>query len=135
MKPFLHKELTNRIIGIYYEIYTDLGYGFLEKVYQNAMFYELQRQGYEAEAQKPIKVFHKGVIVGEYFADILVENQVLLELKAADKLVLEHEYQLINYLKATKIEVGLLFNFGANPEFKRKIMTNDKKPLLKSKAE
>ena len=95
------------------------------------MFYELQRQGYEVEAQKPIKVFHKGVIVGEYFEDILVENQVLLELKAADKLALEHEYQLINYLKATNIEVGLLFNFGANPEFKRKIMTNDKKPLLK----
>jgi GxxExxY protein len=96
MKPFLHKELTNRIIGIYYEVYTDLGFGFSEKVYQNAMFYELQRQGYEVEAQKPIKVFHKGVIVGEYFADILVENQVLLELKAADKLALEHEYQLIN---------------------------------------
>ncbi len=131
MKPFLHKELTNRIIGIYYEVYTDLGFGFLEKVYQNDMFYELQRQGYEVEAQKPIKVFHKGVIVGEYFADILVENQVLLELKAADKLALEHEYQLINYLKATNVEVGLLFNFGANPEFKRKIMTNDKKPLLK----
>ena len=93
------------------------------------MYLELVALGLICEKQKQIKVFYNGQIVGEYFADINVNNIVIIELKAAESLVEEHELQLINYLKATEIEVGLLLNFGRNPQFKRKIFTNDLKKL------
>jgi GxxExxY protein len=105
------------------------GFGFLEKIYQNALYLELVGQGFFCEKQKPIKVFYKGQIVGEYFADINVNNSVFIELKVVESLVEEHELQLINCLKATEIEVGLLLNFGRNPQFKRKLFTNDMKKL------
>lgn len=126
----LHQELSNKIISCFYNVYNTLGYGFLEKVYENAMMIELDNLSLLAEKQKPIKVYYESQLVGEYFADIIVEDSVILELKAANSLVEEHEHQLINYLKATNIEVGLLFNFGKKPEFKRKIFTNDKKILI-----
>ena len=101
-----------------------MGYGFLEKVYENALFLELKKLGLRVEKQFPIKVFYGGEQVGVYYADLLVEQCIILELKAAESIVQENEYQLINYLKATEIEVGLLLNFGKKPQFKRKIFTN-----------
>ncbi len=119
-----HDWLTSVIIKAYYNVYNKLGYGFLEKVYENAMLLELEKLGLFCERQKQIKVFYDGKEIGNYFADIVVEGEVILELKAASDLRKENEIQLLNYLKATEIEVGLLFNFGEKPEFKRKIFTN-----------
>lgn len=127
MNELLHKELTNKIINCFYTVYNSLGFGFLEKVYENAMMIELIKNGINAEKQKPIKVYYSDEIVGEYFADIIVEDTIIIELKAAEFLIEEHELQLINYLKATDKEIGLLLNFGKKPEFKRKIFTNDRK--------
>jgi len=95
-------------------------------VYQNALFFELTESGLFCEGQRQIKVFYKEKMVGEYFADIIVNNCVIIELKAAEGIVEEHEFQLINYLKATEIEIGQLLNFGKKPEIRRKIFTNDK---------
>jgi GxxExxY protein len=120
----IHQELSEKIIKAFYKVYNTLGYGFLEKVYENAMMIELQKMGLKAQRQVPIKVFYDMQLVGEYYADILVEDSIVLELKAAESLREEHECQLINYLKATELEVGLLFNFGKTPQFKRKIFTN-----------
>jgi GxxExxY protein len=127
MKELLHKELTSRIINCFYTVYNTLGFGFLEKVYENAMMIELQKQGIIAEKQKPIKVYYSEHLVGEYFADIVVEDSIIVELKASEFIIEEHELQLINYLKATEKEIGLLLNFGKKPDFKRKIFTNDRK--------
>lgn len=123
----LNKEITNIILKAYYDVYNELGYGFLEKVYHNAMLYELLQNGLKVESQKPIKVYYKEKQVGEYFADLVVNDSVIIELKASELLVYENEVQLINYLRATNIEVGLLLNFGKKPEYKRKIFTNDLK--------
>jgi GxxExxY protein len=121
---FKHSELTEIIIKAFFNVYNSLGYGFLEKVYENSMMIELQSLGLNCEKQKPISVFYKSTQVGEYFADIIVEDKVILELKAAEGIIEEHEAQLLNYLKATEIEVGLLFNFGKKPQFKRQIFEN-----------
>ena len=125
MNELIHKNLTNEIIKCFYTVYNTLGYGFLEKVYENAMILELTAIGVKAEKQRPIEVYYKMMLVGTYFADIIVEDKIILELKTAEYLMEEHEAQLINYLKATNIEVGLLLNFGKEPEFKRKIFTQD----------
>lgn len=122
----LHKDTTDIILKSFYKVYNNLGYGFLEKVYENALLYELRNQGLDCEKQKPIKVYYEQIQVGEYYADIIVNECIILELKAAESIAEEHEFQLINYLKATEIEIGLLLNFGKNPEFKRKIFTNKK---------
>ncbi|MHC1706348.1 MAG: GxxExxY protein [Bacteroidales bacterium] len=122
-----NENLTNQIIKCFYKVYNTLGYGFLEKVYQNALYYELVENGLFCQAQYPIKVYYGSIRVGDYFADILVENTVILELKAVDCICEDHEYQLINYLKATDIEVGLLLNFGKKPDIRRKIFDNSRK--------
>jgi GxxExxY protein len=121
---YKHSEITEQIINSFYKVYNELGFGFLEKVYQNALFIELRNSGLFCEVQKQIKVYYEGTEVGLYYADIIVNNVVILELKAAEVLVEEHEFQLINYLKATDIEIGLLLNFGKRPEIRRKIFTN-----------
>jgi len=120
----LHSALTERIINCYYNVYNKLRYGFMEKIYENAMLIELKKERLKAESQKRIDVFYEGSVVGEYFADIIVEDLVILELKAAERICPEHSYQLLNYLKATDIEVGLLLNFGRKPEFVRKTFLN-----------
>ncbi len=125
----LHKEKTELIIKIFYQVYNELGYGFLEKVYENALYFELKKSGFDCQKQFLIKVWYKEQMVGEYFADVIVDNEIILELKAAEGIVEEHELQLINYLKATEIEVGLLLNFGRKPEFRRKIFTNNIKSV------
>jgi len=121
---YKHSDITEQIINAFYKVYNTLGYGFLEKVYENAMFIELQALGMNVEKQKRIKVFYENKEVGDYFADLSVNEFVIVELKACETLCEEHEFQLINYLKATDIEVGLLLNFGKKPELKRKVFSN-----------
>ena len=121
---YLYQELTAEIIRRFYIVYNKLGYGFLEKVYEKALKYELEKTGFRVERQKPINVFYETELVGEYFADLFVESKVIIELKASEILCENHELQLINYLKATDIEVGLLLNFGKKPEVKRKVFSN-----------
>ena len=104
-------DITYAIRGAIFEVNTVLGPGFLEKVYENSLLVELVRRGYKAEAQVPIKVQYKNIVVGEYFADLIVEDRVIIELKTAESLDRVHEAQLLNYLKATGIKVGLLVNF------------------------
>lgn len=129
----LHGDLTDLIIKSFYKVYNILGYGFLEKVYENALKVELLKLGLKVEQQKNIKVYYESEQVGEYFADLLINDSVIIELKAAESICEEHEAQLLNYLKATNIEVGLLLNFGKEPQFKRKYFTNDKKKLIRPK--
>lgn len=124
-----HASLTKQILKAFYDVYNTLGYGFLERIYQNALYFELQNRGFVVEAQKKIQVYYKGREVGDYFADLVVNNVVILELKAAECIVDAFESQLTNYLKATNIEVGLLLNFGKKPEFRRKMWVNDAKDL------
>ena len=126
-KDIKYKLLTEKIIRIFYRVYNNLGYGFLEKVYENAMMIEFKREDVSAFSQYAIKVFYEDEIVGEYFADILVDNKVIVEIKATRSLALENEAQLLNYLKATDKEVGLLLNFGPKPEIKRKVFDNLRK--------
>ena len=122
-----YKELTEKIIKIFYKVYNTLGYGFLERVYESAMMIEFRKANVPAVSQSPIKVFYEDEIIGEYFADILVDRKVIVEIKAAKNLIIDHEAQLLNYLKATDIEVGLLLNFGPEPEVKRKVFDNFRK--------
>jgi len=126
-QDFQHKELTDKIIKISYKVYNKLGYGFLEKIYESAIAIELENENNSAVRQAPIQVFYDQKLIGEYFADILVENKVIVEIKASRQLVEENEAQLLNYLKATKMEVGLLLNFGPKPEVKRKAFDNARK--------
>jgi len=120
----LYKKLTGHIIECFYNVYNHLGYGFLEKVYENALLKELQKQGLKCTTQMPIKVYYDNTIVGKYFADLIVNEKVIIELKASENLTKAHEIQLINYLKATNVKVGLLFNFGKKSQLRRKIFTD-----------
>lgn len=128
----LHQSITNTILKVYYEVYNELGHGFLKKVYQNAMYFELKARGLIVESQKEIKVYFKQQLVGEYYSDLIVENKAIIELKATEVLMNAHVAQTINYLKATPIEIGMLLNFGSEPEFKRLIYTNNKKSNLRN---
>jgi GxxExxY protein len=119
--------LTEQIIKVYYDVYNELGYGFLEKVYQNAMYLELKSRGFFVEPQKQIKVYYKEKEVGEYYADLIINEKIIVELKAVEFVVKEHEAQLLNYLRGTEMEIGLLFNFGKKPEFIRKVYSNNRK--------
>jgi GxxExxY protein len=121
------KSLTEEIIKIFYKVYNTLGYGFLEKVYEKAMMIELRKRNIPAVSQAPIEVIYEDEIVGEYFADILVDDKVIVEIKTSKNLIPDNEAQLLNYLKATDKEVGLLLNFGPKPEIKRKVFDNFRK--------
>ncbi|MCB9039642.1 MAG: GxxExxY protein [Lewinellaceae bacterium] len=123
----LHSALSKEIIQSFYKVYNALGYGFLEKVYENAMMIEFRKRGLFAEQQKKIWVHYEEEVVGDYYADIIVENKVILELKASKELCEDHENQLLNYLKATDKELGFLLNYGKDPEFVRKIFSNQRK--------
>jgi len=128
---FKHTDVTELIIKAFYKVYNTLGYGFLEKVYRNALAIELRQLGLEVVPEARILVYYDGEVIGEYFADLLVAGVVIVELKAAKKLVEAHEAQLLNYLKATPYEVGLLLNFGPQPEIKRKAFDNSRKGSLR----
>ena len=118
-----NEEITRTIIGAAQEVHRELGFGFLEAVYGNAIYKELTNRGIKCECQKPIDVFYKGEVVGHYIPDMIVEDNIIIELKAVADLRKEHELQLLNYLAASKKEVGLLINFGHSVQVKRKIMT------------
>jgi len=124
---YKHSDLTEQIIGAFFAVYAALGYGFLENVYVKALIIELKKRGLKAQDRLPIHVYYDGQLIGEYFADIVVNELVILEIKAAKALVAEHEAQLLNYLKATPYEVGLLLNFGPKPETKRRSFDNNRK--------
>jgi len=126
---FKHKETTDIILKSFYEVYNELGDGFLESVYESALYIVLTGYGLHVERQKDISVFFRGSIVGYFKADLIVEEKVITELKAVRTLDPAHEAQLINYLKATNIEVGLLLNFGRKPEFKRFVFDNKRKNI------
>ena len=133
-QDYKYTELTEKIINIFYRVYNKLGYGFLEKVYENAMVIECKKEDIPVTAQSAIKVHYDDEIIGEYYADLLVDNKVIVEIKATKSLTEEHEAQLLNYLKATNIEVGLLLNFGPKPKIKRKAFDNLRKNNLSSSA-
>ena len=127
MEKYKHKEITDKIIQAFYCVYNELGFGFLENVYQNALYFELLNRRFKIESQKAIDVYYQTQLVGKYKADLVVNDLIILELKAVDYLVEVHELKLINYLKATNKEIGLLLNFRMKAEIHRKIFTNDKK--------
>lgn len=124
---FNHGEITKKVIGVFYDVYNDLGYGFLESVYQRSLGLALEAEGLHVCNRVDIPVWFRGTQVGHFEGDMLVENSVLLELKAVRTLTSEHQAQLLNYLKATDLEVGLLLNFGLKPEFKRLLFDNLRK--------
>lgn len=129
MENYKHSDLTAQVIKAYYNVYNKLGYGFLEKVYENSMLIELRKLGLYCQAQNPIEVYYEEEKVGVYVADIIVNDILIIEIKAAEAICEEHEAQLTNYLKATDIEVGILLNFGKKPEFKRKVFSEKYKKL------
>ena len=122
-----NEEITRKIIGAAQEVHRELGFGFLESVYGNALYKELTGRGMKCECQKQIDVFYKGEVVGHYIPDMLVEDEVIVELKAVVDLRPEHEWQLVNYLTACNKRVGLLINFGHSVQVKRKIFTENKR--------
>jgi len=129
--PYRHQDLTDGIINAFYHVYNTLGFGFLERVYENALAYELRKRSYTVVQQAAIKVTYDEVVVGEYYADILVNGIVILELKSVDVIGKDHESQLVNYLRATDIEIGLILNFGPNPQVRRKIYDSARRRVPK----
>ena len=130
-----HRALTDKIIGTFYEVYNELGFGFLESVYENSLIIALAEKGFKVEQQISVPVWFRGQRVGDFVADILVENTIILELKAVRAIDEAHKAQLLNYLRATEIEIGLLLNFGQSAEFKRLAFDNHRKkqsPIPKS---
>ena len=125
-----HSELTGKILGAFFQVHKELGYGFSEKVYENSLVILLNEIGLKVESQVDLYVYFHGQKVGEYTADLIVNDVVLLELKAAERIIEVHAAQLLNYLKATNIEVGLVLNFGPTAEFRRKVYDNDRKGSL-----
>jgi GxxExxY protein len=131
----IDEELTRWIIKAYYNVYNTLGYGFIESVYHNAMIVEIVGNGLSVEVKKPIAVYYGSNVIGKFEADLVVEQRVIVELKAKEKLHPAHEAQLTNYLRATDVEIGLLFNFGKFAEFKRKLFENEYKRHVGPKAD
>lgn len=127
MAEFKHTDVTEMIIEAFYKVYNALGHGFLEKIYVTAFIIELKKMGLDVRHQHSIQVYYDRQIIGDYICDVLVNNCVIVEVKAVKSLAPEHEAQLLNYLKATKIETGLLLNFGPKPEIKRKAFDNLRK--------
>ena len=131
----MNSDKTGLILNAFYAVYNELGYGFIENVYQNALYKELCRRGIPCGAHPKINVYYRGEIVGYYEADIIAFDSVILELKAVNRLLKEHEIQLRNYLKATNIEVGLLLNFGPKPEIHREVFSLHYREQLKKRNE
>lgn len=119
----LHEELTKEIIGAFFTVYNELGYGFVESVYKRALVVELQARGIKCEREVLFTVYYRGVDVGYYRADLLVEGKVIVEVKIADKLAPVHEVQVVNYLRAADVSVGLLLNYGPHPVFRRLVLS------------
>jgi len=129
LDPLKYRELTEKILGVFYDVYNELGHGFLEQVYARSMEHALTTAGLRVSREVPIAVWFRGVQVGDFKADLLVEDKVLLELKAARTIDAAFEKQTLNYLRATEIEIGLLLNFGNKPEFRRFAFENSRKKI------
>ena len=130
-----HAELTEKIVGIFYDVYNELGYGFLESVYEESLVIALRETGLDVERQLVIPVWFRSHEVGRFRGDILVEDSVLLELKSARILEAAHEAQLLHYLKSTEIEVGPLLNFASRPQFRRLLFDNSRKKIRENPGE
>jgi len=130
-----HSELTDKIIGVFYDVYNELGHGFLESTYREALLVAVEESGLSAVREVPVPVWFRGRKIGQYYADLIVEGVVLLELKAARTLESAHESQLLHYLRATDIEVGLLLNFGVRPQFRRLLFDNERKKIRENPCE
>ena len=124
---YLHSELSSKILKAFYNVYNTLGFGFLEKVFENAMMIELRKFDLQCRQQQHIDVYYDKEKVGDYYADIIVEDKIIIELKSAETLSPDHEAQLVNYLRATDVEVGLLLNFGKKRQHKRRVLTEEYK--------
>src|ERR1700724_708242 len=124
---FKHSELTDQIIGVFYDVYNELGFGFLESVYRNSLHLALLEKGLIVEPEVSVAVFFRGKTVGDFRADLLVNKSVLLELKTAETILPIHEAQVLNYLRATSLELGLLLNFGPKPQVRRLVLENRRK--------
>ena len=125
-----HSELSDKVIKVFYEVHNELGYGFSEKIYLKAFKIALQAIGLKVDDQVPINVYFRGQLISELYADLIVSDLIMLELKSVSQIIDEHEAQLLNYLKSTKIEVGYVMNFGKSATFKRKVFDNDRKGSL-----
>jgi GxxExxY protein len=130
-----HRELTNKILGVFFTVYNEMGYGFLESVYEECMALALRDAGLRVERQVPLAVWFRGSKVGEFRADLLIADAVLLELKSVRALDPVHDAQLLHYLKSTEIEIGLLLNFGSRPQFRRLIFDNARKKIRGNSCE
>ncbi len=130
-----HSALTEKIIKVFYDVYNELGHGFLESTYAEALVVSLEESGLSVAREVPVPVWFHGRKVGQYYADLIVEGLVLLELKAARTLESAHEAQLLHYLRATDVEIGLLFNFGLRPQFRRLLFDNDRKKIRENPCE
>jgi len=130
-----HSDLTEKIIGIFYDVYNELGHGFLESTYAEALVIALEEARLSAAREVPVPAWFRGRKVGQYYADLIVEGAVLLELKAARTLDSAHEAQLLHYLRATEVEVGLLLNFGLRPQFRRLLFDNERKKIRANPCE
>ena len=128
----LHADLTERIIGVFYDVYNELGHGFLESVCQTAMVMALRQSGLSVEQSVHYEVWFRGVAIGTFVADIVVNGQVIIEVKSGSALHPWHEAQLLNYLRVSSLEVGLLMNFGPKPEYRRRVFSNDRKSSARS---
>ncbi|HRI04655.1 MAG TPA: GxxExxY protein [Pyrinomonadaceae bacterium] len=128
-QKMLHHALTEKIIGVFYDVYNELGHGFLESIYETAMVIALREKGLVVEQQVEVPVWFRGNKIGNFFADLFVEGVVIVELKAVRSIDPSHEAQLLHYLRSTQIELGLLLNFGVRPEIKRKIFDNPRKSV------
>jgi GxxExxY protein len=122
-----HSELTKLIIGVFYDVYNELGFGFLESVYRKSLQLALREKGLKVEAEVAVPVFFRGINVGDFRADLVVNDCVLLELKTAETIVIAHEAQVLNYLRATALEIGLILNFGPKAQVRRLLFDNDRK--------
>jgi GxxExxY protein len=130
-----HSEATDKIIGIFYDVYNELGHGSLESTYAQALVVALEESGLSTAREVPVPVWFHGKKVGQYYADLVVDGIVLIELKAARTLESAHEAQLLHYLRATEIEVGLLLNFGLRPQFRRLLFDNERKKIRENPCE
>ena len=125
--PLLHEDVTSRILKVFYEVYNELGYGFLERICQSAMVMALRDEGLSVAEKIPLAVMFRGVCLGEFEPDLVVNGVVLVEIKSGSSVHAWHDAQVVNYLRASSFEVGLLLNFGPKPEHRRRILTNDRK--------
>ena len=125
-----HKEITDKILKAFFKVvYPQFGYGFLEKVYENVLTIAISEEGLKVQSQAKIEVYFRGQVVGEYYADLLIEDAIIVEIKAVRRITKENGAQLLNYLRSTPYEVRLLLNFGSKPDFRRKVFNNERKSI------